>query len=480
MKYCQVNSCRYNRTHITSGHRCGNCHQYGHGIIECDDLDRINHLKDNFHHERLPSYKWCKKTGCRFFWSHTCDAHHCSICGDNHSQIDCPNLNSDNNIENNTINDTSDNTNIDSNESDDSIMNEVIVDNFSSEDFEDLSTNESMDTSEEILSSSVETIESELVSTSILVNDTNGYSSLDNENISNNSDNKINSDNNKIIKLDCPICRKDNNVSFNKHRAYGITNKCNVCMTDNIEIFLPDCGHTILCRKCCLKIGNIVDEIPTISPTISNNFTSITTPYTHFPYPIVGSPIPSESLPSAFYTTSSPTISPTVSPTISPTDTHWYEYEFSSPISTPSVSESIIYPVPTPSPPSPITITNSIEHLFLINIDNFPASGQTQDFPSEKISEVLNIFGLNPGPIYTYIYAGMGCGWYIRRSCITSNNWEVFFMHLDAWGQYGDDTNVNDMSILNEFKTGYTPINNNMNEINNSSIDSNDDNNDIE
>jgi len=44
MEYYKVKNCRYNYSHITSRHRCGNCKQLGHGQIECNNIDLINSL----------------------------------------------------------------------------------------------------------------------------------------------------------------------------------------------------------------------------------------------------------------------------------------------------------------------------------------------------------------------------------------------------------------------------------------------------
>ncbi len=54
--------------------------------------------------------------------------------------------------------------------------------------------------------------------------------------------------------------------------------------------------------------------------------------------------------------------------------------------------------------------------------------------------------------VYTKVYGGMGCTWYARRE----NNWEtieLFFMHGDNWGQYGESTNHK--PILEKFLEGY-------------------------
>jgi hypothetical protein len=483
MKYCEVNNCRYPHSHVTSGHRCGKCYQYGHGFIECGDLDKINNLKNNYHYQRLPYKLWCKKNGCRYFWSHNCRAHHCNNCGNNHSQIDCPISN------NNTVNNLNDNIDINSEESTNSVINEIPIENFSSEDLsenygetdntEDSDNSEDIDNSEDfsdiISISSSETIESELVSTSILVNNSPSCEIL----------------NNKVVKLDCPMCRKKNTVFFSKHRAYGITNKCNVCMVENIEIFLPECGHTVLCRNCCIRIGTQIDNFPspspsiilstpsptippsyidehtssssqnhsnltnyvsTYSPSIPNIFTTMNTPHTHFPHSILNPSSSSEANPPSDLNLdnyNSPSVSPSPynyvnnynSPSVSPSPYN-YVNNYNSP-----------YPVPTPAPPSPILINNSIEHLSLITINNLsPLNGSNIeiDFPSNKIVEVTNLFGSTPGPIYTIMYAGGNNNWYIRRLSNTSNNWDVFYLRV----------NSSNHGLLNEFKLGYQSINN--------------------
>ncbi|MAF24749.1 hypothetical protein CL634_04155, partial [bacterium] len=41
--------------------------------------------------------------------------------------------------------------------------------------------------------------------------------------------------------------------------------KCKICITNNIEIYLPECGHTCICEKCVNilnknKNENIIEE----------------------------------------------------------------------------------------------------------------------------------------------------------------------------------------------------------------------------
>ena len=46
--YCKVSNCRFANTHVTQGHQCGTCKNYGHGVIECDKPYKINILKTDY------------------------------------------------------------------------------------------------------------------------------------------------------------------------------------------------------------------------------------------------------------------------------------------------------------------------------------------------------------------------------------------------------------------------------------------------
>ena len=84
MKYCKVYRCRYAGTHVTSGHRCGTCGQFGHGQVECNNDERRVELA-SYHTEKLPEELWCTYTDCNYSWSHTNSSHICNICNGNHS-----------------------------------------------------------------------------------------------------------------------------------------------------------------------------------------------------------------------------------------------------------------------------------------------------------------------------------------------------------------------------------------------------------
>jgi hypothetical protein len=71
------------------------------------------------------------------------------------------------------------------------------------------------------------------------------------------------------------------------------------------------------------------------------------------------------------------------------------------------------------------------------------------------IKEAEQKFGSTPGKIYTTVYSGQGCDWYVKRNGINKPN-SLFFMHGDAWGQYGPETG--DYGKLQKFCYGYRDI----------------------
>ena len=90
MSYCKVAHCRFSSTHVTKGHKCGPCGQYGHGEIECSSYQRIFALQVH-HNDILPNNLQCTVSDCKYKELHTTDAHHCPKCGlrEVHTVADC-------------------------------------------------------------------------------------------------------------------------------------------------------------------------------------------------------------------------------------------------------------------------------------------------------------------------------------------------------------------------------------------------------
>lgn len=87
--YCQVAGCRFPSFHSTSAHKCGNCDYFGHGVMECQDADKIRHLS-SLEDRLIPIHSRCTISGCMYPETHTNGSHHCRYCmGKDHGEADC-------------------------------------------------------------------------------------------------------------------------------------------------------------------------------------------------------------------------------------------------------------------------------------------------------------------------------------------------------------------------------------------------------
>lgn len=76
-KFCLVMNCGYSQTHITQGHKCGKCNDYGHGQIECGDAALMEILKNKIKDNpiTIPFDMQCKVPWCGHKNLHTTVAH---------------------------------------------------------------------------------------------------------------------------------------------------------------------------------------------------------------------------------------------------------------------------------------------------------------------------------------------------------------------------------------------------------------------
>ena len=80
MNYCKVRGCRFPFSHTTIAHRCGTCGEYGHGQVECGNLDMCRMLTEDYtysNNKKLPIDIQCAVPGCPYPFSHMTSAHHC-------------------------------------------------------------------------------------------------------------------------------------------------------------------------------------------------------------------------------------------------------------------------------------------------------------------------------------------------------------------------------------------------------------------
>jgi hypothetical protein len=68
------------------------------------------------------------------------------------------------------------------------------------------------------------------------------------------------------------------------------------------------------------------------------------------------------------------------------------------------------------------------------------------------VREGKKILGNVNGKIFAVVYAGMGCQWFVKRDS-PNGLIDTFFMHTDAWGQYGPQSD--DSQKLVNFLSGY-------------------------
>lgn len=91
-RLCNVAYCNFNDTHVTMGHRCGRCYNYGHGDAECRYSAAIQNLYRLYKDDVVPNNRICSVEDCKYKFLHTNAAHHCPICKkrDAHTLADCP------------------------------------------------------------------------------------------------------------------------------------------------------------------------------------------------------------------------------------------------------------------------------------------------------------------------------------------------------------------------------------------------------
>ena len=75
--------------------------------------------------------------------------------------------------------------------------------------------------------------------------------------------------------------------SKQQSKLYGNEEQCIICMENNINVFLPNCGHACICIKCCVKLNNKNKNTNSIEPIIYDK-NEIENKFTNYPcYTIV-------------------------------------------------------------------------------------------------------------------------------------------------------------------------------------------------
>ena len=87
--YCKVKGCRFPSSHVTLGHQCGKCGNFGHGVSECGKLELVMNLLLNFGSHRLTPQFQCQHSGCKYKDLHTNQGHKWEKWGDFHGLDEC-------------------------------------------------------------------------------------------------------------------------------------------------------------------------------------------------------------------------------------------------------------------------------------------------------------------------------------------------------------------------------------------------------
>lgn len=90
--YCLVSNCNFPYYHLSKGHQCGICGNYGHGQIECCNQKKMKDLNLCIDSITIPLNLQCKIANCRFAYLHTTQGHKCYSCNlFGHGTNTCPN-----------------------------------------------------------------------------------------------------------------------------------------------------------------------------------------------------------------------------------------------------------------------------------------------------------------------------------------------------------------------------------------------------
>jgi hypothetical protein len=301
---CMVLFCRDRYSHTTAGHRCSNCHQYGHGLYECGHEDKIEELA-NYYSQQLPQHNYCGIDGCKHPWSHKTEYHHCSKCGYNHSSSKCYIQNIEYFMEKYShYNGCEDLINFDYHNFFRSVylarsdclihiyINELISiyfikDNNGIKGTEVYKYVHGLDVCSRKRYESADILRRQTTGVADITFEYNNVLNglpphswpidswvqeqtgmdeiqlspeevmdmiLDEYQLPSSNDETINNMIDSIEKINlntkkCPLCRKENSID-KCYEMKGSSDKCTVCLDNNVQMFFSECGHPVVCKSC--------------------------------------------------------------------------------------------------------------------------------------------------------------------------------------------------------------------------------------
>ena len=216
--FCKVLGCRFSGAHTTAGHKCGRCNEYGHGVLECRFAGKKEELKQYFE-EEMPSELQCTFPGCKYKWSHSTGSHNCHKCFRNHKSESC------------IIKPISDYFTLFPD------INEIFGDNDFCYIKRCVNNNDAY---------YIRSVNKEVEVLWMAFYAFNDNSQLLRRFIAGLKE--------ITTSKKCPICRciNDKDTIFD---IKGSTDKCSVCLENEVEKFFSDCGHACVCNNCYKQLN---------------------------------------------------------------------------------------------------------------------------------------------------------------------------------------------------------------------------------
>jgi len=262
---CKAERCSNPHTHTTPGHKCPHCDLFGHGGLECGDMEKIDRLPkrsdgswiyDIHPGVMMPYEQQCYIAGCQYKWSHSTEYHKCSNCGFTHHSTECIITNDTDwgvqfQEEYDGISyDLRDNNNIyvvfaDSNaefrviRKKDNLLNILKMNAISwlNPDHTQIFNN---------FIEGLYNIHPDILTTiidNIYVIDVSGLELNDSEDEDDDDEDVYDND------IQCPLCRTINKKDDIKP-VKGSGDKCAVCYEKSVEHYFPTCHHACVCDSC--------------------------------------------------------------------------------------------------------------------------------------------------------------------------------------------------------------------------------------
>jgi hypothetical protein len=82
-----------------------------------------------------------------------------------------------------------------------------------------------------------------------------------------------------LINIICPLCKQNNCITYEQKKIVGLDIKCCVCLENNVEIYMPTCGHTCLCGVCFNTMTNRTENIKHIDKKTIDKIKSLLPTY---------------------------------------------------------------------------------------------------------------------------------------------------------------------------------------------------------